>query len=98
MNNMREKIAEIIHLSVSSQLFLLKHKEVQDAISDMNEVADRIIKLFEDEQNILKGMVIAQKQEIARLREVLKFVRDWIDDKDKDWDVPKIIDRALKGE
>lgn len=43
---MRNKIAEIIHLSVSSQLFLLKHKEAQDAINDMNEVADRIFALL----------------------------------------------------
>lgn len=37
-----EEIAEVIKLSCISQLYLLKHKEVDEAINDMNNLAEAI--------------------------------------------------------
>jgi hypothetical protein len=40
---LREEIRDIIRQSVSSQLFLLKHEEIGDAIQDMDILADAIL-------------------------------------------------------
>lgn len=43
---LKQRIAEILYLSVPSQLFLLKHKEVKDVIKEMDNLSDKILQEF----------------------------------------------------
>ena len=45
---LRQKIEERINLSCTSQLFLLKHKEVKGAEEDMAYLADQICSLVKE--------------------------------------------------
>jgi len=47
--SIREKIKDILSLSGCSQLFLLKHREIDDAIKDRDDVTSRIVSAIKDE-------------------------------------------------